>query len=147
MSHPDTIKGQKVALQLSDGATPTPAWTTVCGITTKGLQRTRATNDSVTWDCDDPDAPPITERDMASGDWTMSGSGVVSVEHLEDVEDAYDTVNDWRIVFFGTGTTITRSYTGPAIMTDLNIGAVNGEKASLSLTLSGAGTLTRNIVS
>jgi predicted secreted protein len=145
MAYPTTHKGQKVALQLGDGATPTENFTTVCGITTKGLQRTKQTTDTVVWDCTDPDADPIIERDVMAGDWTMTGSGQAVLAHLEDIEDAYDTPANWRIVFFGTGTTVVRSYTGQAIMTDLTLGAVNGERASISLTLAGSGTLTRDI--
>lgn len=141
MTYPTTVKGTKVALQLGDGASPTEAFTTVCGITTKGLQRTRAVNDAVVWDCNDPDAAPITERDMAAGDWSISGSGQAVVAELDRIEDAYETPANWRIVFFGAGTTIVRSYTGNAIMTDLNLGAVNGEKATISITLSGNGEL------
>jgi predicted secreted protein len=140
MSYPTTVRGQKVALQLGDGASP-EVFTTVCGITTKGLQRTRAVNDAVVWDCTDPDALPITEREAAAGDWSISGSGQAVVAELGRLEEAYETPANWRIVFFGTGTTVVRSYTGNAIMTDLNLGAVNGEKATISLTLSGNGAL------
>lgn len=140
MSYPTTVKGQKVALQLGDGATP-EVFTTVCGITTKGLQRTRKVNESENWDCTDPDALPLTEREASSADWSISGAGQAVVAEMDRIEAAFETPANWRIVFFGTDTTIVRSYTGNAIMTDLNLGAVNGEKASISLTLSGNGEL------
>lgn len=145
MAYPTTHKGQKVVLQLGNGATPIESFTTVCGITTKGLQRTKQTTDTVVWDCTDPDANPLIERDVLAGDWTMTGSGQAILANLEDIEDAYDAVKNWRIVFFGTGSAIVRSYTGAAIMTDLTIGAVNGERVSISLTLAGSGVLTRDI--
>jgi hypothetical protein len=141
MSYPTTIKGTKVALQLSDGGTP-PEFTTVCGINTKGLQRTRAVNDTVLYDCTDPDAIPITEREEGATDWTISGSGFAVLSELDRLEAAYATPADWRIVYFGVGTAVVRSYTGNAIMTDFTLGANNGEKGSLSLTLSGNGVLT-----
>jgi len=143
MSYPTTIKGQKIGLRLGDGADP-EVFTVVCGITSKGLQRTRAVNDAVVWDCADPDALPITEREMAAGDWTISGSGQAVAAELDRLEAAYETGANWQIVFFGTGSTVTRSYTGSAIMTDLNLGAVNGEKASISITLSGNGELVKD---
>src|SRR5689334_14787154 len=110
MAYPTTHKGQKVALQIGDGATPTEGFTTVCGITTKGLQRTTQTGDTIVWDCGDPDAPPTIERDQLSQDWSISGSGQAVLAHLDDIEAAYDTAQNWRIVFFGTGSTIVRSY-------------------------------------
>jgi hypothetical protein len=143
MSYPTTIKGQKWGLRLGDGASP-EVFTTVCGITTKGLQRTRAVNESQNWDCDDPDALPLTEREMAAGDWTISGSGQAVAAELDRLEDAFDTAANWQLVLMGTGATIVRSYTGNAIMTDLTLGAVNGEKATISLTLSGNGALAKD---
>jgi hypothetical protein len=140
MSYPTLIKGQKVVLQLGDGADP-EVFTTVCGITTKGLARTRKVNETENWDCTDPNALPLTEREASTSDWTVTGSGQAVAAELDRIEAAYNTPANWRVVFFGTGTTIVRSYTGLAIMTDLNLGAVNGEKASISLTLSGTGEL------
>lgn len=145
MAYPTTIKGQKVALQRE---TDTPGtYATVCGITTKGLQRTRQTTDTVVWDCTDPDASPIVERDILNGDWTMTGSGQAVITALDDIEEDYESgeAHNYRIVFFGTGSTVVRSYTGSTIITDLTIGAVNGERASISLTLAGSGVLTRDV--
>lgn len=146
MAYPTTIKGQKVALQRGNGADPEQFFT-VCGITTKGLQRTRQTTDTVVWDCTDPDANPLVERDILNGDWTMTGSGQAVIDALDDIEEDYDSglATNYRIVFFGSGTTVVRSYTGAAIITDLTLGAVNGERASISLTLAGSGELTRDV--
>lgn len=145
MAYPTTIKGQKVALQRGNGADP-EVFDTICGITTKGLQRTRQTTDTTVWDCTDPDANPIIERDILNGDWTMTGSGQAVVDALDDLEADYDSglATSYRIVFFGTGSTVTRSYTGAAVITDLTLGAVNGEHASVSLTLAGSGVLTKD---
>ncbi|AIT81596.1 phage tail tube protein [Novosphingobium pentaromativorans] len=143
MTYPTTIKGQRVLLQLGDGATPTEAFTTVCGITTKGLQRTRQTQDTVLWDCTDPEASPITEREILAGDWTMNGSGQAVLSVLDDLEAAYDAASNWKLNFVDSSGTTVRSYTGNAIMTDLTLGAVNGDKCSISITLSGNGVLTK----
>lgn len=140
MSYPTTVKGQKVVLQLSDGAEP-PVFTTVCGITTKGIQRTRKVNESENWDCADPDALPLTEREASTADWSLSGNGQAVLAELPRIDGAFETPSDWRMVWYGTGTTIVRTETGNAIMTDLTIGAVNGEKATISLTLQGNGEL------
>lgn len=140
MSYPTLIKGQKVAAQLSDGGSP-PVFTTICGVTTKALNRTRKVNETENWDCADPDALPLTEREASTSDWTVPISGQAVLAELDRIEAAFETPSEWRIVLFGSGTTIVRSYTGTAIMTDLNIGATNGEKATISFTLSGTGAL------
>lgn len=140
MSYPTTIKGQKIVLQLGDGASP-EVFTTVCGLNTRGLQRSRQANDAQIWDCTDPDALPIIERESGASDWTINGEGYAVATELDRIEEAFETPANWRLVFFGSGTTAVRTYRGNAIMTDLNIGATNGEKASISLTLSGNGEL------
>jgi len=140
MSYPTTVKGQKIAVQLGNGATP-EVFTTVCGVTDKGFQRTRQTSDVVVWDCTNPDAPPITESDILSGSWTISIGGQVVLAELDRLEEAYDTPDTWRIVLFSTGTTVVRSYTGTAIMTDFNITANNGSRATVAITLKGDGEL------
>lgn len=140
MSYPTTVKGQKVVLQLGNSADP-EVFTTVCGITTKGRQRTRKVNESENWDCNDPDALPLTEREASSADWTMSGSGQAVLAEMPRIDEAFETPANWRMVWYGTGTTIVRTETGNAIMTDQTLGAVNGEKQSISLTLQGNGIL------
>lgn len=140
MSYPATVKGQKVALMLGNGADP-EVFTAVCGITTKGLSRTNQTGDTTVWDCTDPDAAPVIERDILAGDWSMSGSGQAVMAELDRLEDALQTASTWQIVFYGTGTTIARKYTGSAIMTELTINAVNGARAEVSLSLVGNGPL------
>jgi len=142
MSKPVTVKGQKVALLLGDGNAP-EVFTVVCGITTKGLSRTNQTNDITIWDCTDPDAAPVIERDILAGDWSMSGSGQAVVAELDRLEDALSVSSNWRIVFYGTGTTVARSYTGNAIMTELTLNAVNGGRAEVSLSLVGNGELSQ----
>lgn len=140
MSLPVTVKGQKVALLLGNDADP-EVFAVVCGITTKGLTRTNQTSDSTLWDCTDPDAAPVIERDILAGDWSISGSGQAVVAELDRIEAAFEAPANWRIVFYGTGNTVVRSYTGNAIMTSLELGAVNGQRSTISLTLSGNGEL------
>ena len=143
MSYPTLIKGQKIALRLGDGESP-EVFTVVCGITTRGFQRTRAVNETQVWDCENPDALPLTDREEGASDWTISGSGQAVVAELDRLEAAFETPANWEIVFFGTGATVIRSYRGRAIMTDFTINGVNDEKASISLTLSGTGELVKD---
>jgi len=142
MSYPTTIKGSKIALLLGNGADP-EVFTVVCGLTTRGLTRTNQTSEATIWDCTDPDAPPIIERDILAGDWTITGSGQAVVAELDRLEAAFEQSADWKLVFYGTGTTVARTYTGSAVMTNLEIGSVNGQRGTLSLTLAGNGPLVK----
>jgi len=53
MAYTDKLKSTRVAIMMGDGATP-EVFSPMCGITTKGFQQTRATSDTVDWDCAAP---------------------------------------------------------------------------------------------
>lgn len=142
MAYTDKLKSTRVAIMMGDGATP-EVFSPMCGITTKGFQQTRATNDTVDWDCADPDATPITVRDVGATDWNISGSGLLHRPLLATVQAAFDSsdATNYRFMFDeATGDEVVDGYyQGPGIITDLNIGATNGEYVSISLTISAAG--------
>lgn len=140
----DRLKSTRVYIALGNGATP-EVFATICGITSKGLQQTRATNDTVDWDCANPDATPITVRDTGATDWSISGSGLLARNKLADLQTAFDDPNasTWRFVFDeAAGNEIVDGYyQGPALLTDLNITGENGQYLNISLTITGADAL------
>lgn len=140
----DRLKSTRVSIALGDGATP-EVFTALCGITTKGLQQTRATNDSTDWDCADPDAPPVTIRATGATDWSITGSGLLARNRLADLQEAFDNPNPvkWRFMFDeATGDTVVDGYyEGPALLTDLNVTGENGNYLQISLTITGADKL------
>jgi len=142
MAYTDKLKSTRVAIMMGNGATP-EVFSPMCGITTKGFQQTRATSDTVDWDCADPDATPITVRDVGATDWTISGSGLLHRPLLADVQEAFDSseATNYRFMFDEvTGSEVIDGfYEGPGIITDLNITGTNGEYVQVSLTISAAG--------
>lgn len=143
MAYTDKLKSTRVAIMMGNGATPTEVFAPMCGITTKGFQQTRATSDTVDWDCADPDASPITVRDVGASDWTISGSGLLHRPLLADVQEAFDSAGptNFRFMFDeATGAEVIDGYyAGPGIITDFNITGTNGEYLAVSLTISAAG--------
>lgn len=143
MAYSDKVKSTRVYIYRGDGADP-EVFLPMCGLTTKGFQQTRATSDTVDWDCDDPDAPPITVRDAGATDWTITGSGLLHRPLLPLVQADFDETDpsNYRFAFndAGTaGTPIDGYYQGPGFITDLNIGAANGEYVNIDITISAAG--------
>lgn len=142
MAYTDKLRSTRVAIMMGNGATP-EVFSPMCGITTKGFQQTRATSDTVDWDCADPDATPITVRDVGATDWTISGSGLLHRPLLADVQAAFDSseATNYRFMFDEPtgGEVIDGYYQGPGIITDLNITGANGEYVQVSLTISAAG--------
>lgn len=143
MAYTDKVKSTKVTIARGDGENP-EVFTTMCGLTTKGFQQTRATNDVTDWDCADADAAPIIVRDAGATDWSITGSGLLHRPLLELVQADYDSTDptNYRFVFddgADSGEPIDGYYEGPAFITDLTIGAANGEFVNISITLSAAG--------
>lgn len=145
MAYTDKLKSTRVAIMMGNGASP-EVFAPMCGITTKGFQQTRATSDTVDWDCADPDATPITVRDVGATDWTISGSGLLHRPLLADVQEAFDSADatNYRFMFDEpTGSEVIDGYyQGPGIITDLNITGTNGEYVQISITISAAGAKT-----
>lgn len=143
MAYTDKLKSTRVYIAMGDGGTPTETYNNLCGFNTKGFQQTRATNDTVDWDCADPDATPITVRDVGATDWTISGSGLLHRPLLADVQAAFDSSDptNFRFVFDEPtgGEVIDGYYQGPGIITDLNVTGNNGEYVQISITISAAG--------
>lgn len=78
MAKPVTLSASKLSIWLGDGASP-EQFVAPCGLTTRGITFNAASNDSVIPDCDDPDLPAWIERNIASLEASVSGSGVLSV--------------------------------------------------------------------
>lgn len=144
MAFTDKLKGTRLVLAMGDGATP-EVFSPMCGISQKGLQQTRQTSDTTDWDCADPDATPITIRDINQSDWSVSGSGLMHRPLVPLVQAAFDTTDpvNFRVVFDEKSgdEVIDGYYQGPGVITDFSITGNNGEYAQVSITIQGAGKL------
>lgn len=145
MAYTDKLKGTRALITIGDGATP-EVFTTLCGISTKGFQQTRQTSDTTDWDCADPDAIPITVRDVNQSDWSISGSGLLHRPLLATLQAAFDTTTPTNFRFHfdeASGDEVVNGYyQGPGIVTDLNVTGTNGEYIQISITISAAGAKT-----
>lgn len=93
MTRPTTASAAKLLLLVGDGASP-EVFTSPCGLTSRGINFSKETNDVTVPDCDDPDAPAWTERVARALSSTVSGSGILAMEALPA----------WREFFFSTAT-------------------------------------------
>lgn len=142
MALTNKLKSTRVFIAIGDGASP-ELFTNLCGFNSKGFQQTRATSDTVDWDCADPDATPVTVRDVGATDWSISGSGLLHRPLLATLQAAFEdtTPTNFRFVFDeATGSEVIDGYyAGPGIVTDLNVTGTNGEFVQISITISAAG--------
>ncbi|QKC99178.1 phage tail protein [Mesorhizobium sp. NZP2298] len=142
MAQASTIKGGKIRIMLSDGASPA-VYTAPCGLTQRGLTLTKALNEVTIPDCDDPDAVAWLGRDAASLSMSISGQGVLASESIEAWMDAAESVDsiDAKVEIEFPATTYT--YTGKMHVESLEIGANNGERATITISMQSDGEMVR----
>lgn len=144
MAKPVTMKPGTMRVLIGDGESP-EVFAAPCGFTSKAFNRTKNLNEVSVPDCDDPDAAIVLEREVVSIDWNVSGEGVLPA-------DAFDTWDEWfestaeknvRIEFAAAdGGALT--YTGPAHLATLQIGAQQGNRISINVSIQGSGALVRS---
>jgi len=144
LAKPTTLSAAKLLILLGDGATPTEAFTAPCGLTTKGINFSAASNDITVPDCDDPDAAAWSERVISALSGTVSGSGVLAMESLET----------WREFFFSgvsknarvkIDTTLANNggyFEGKFICTTFNLTGEIGNKIQVEIELQNDGEIT-----
>ncbi|MFC7399590.1 phage tail tube protein [Chelatococcus sp. GCM10030263] len=143
MAKPTTLSAAKLLVMLGDGATPTEAFTAPCGLTTKGISLSAASNDITVPDCDDPDAASWSERVISALSGTVSGSGVLAMESFET----------WRDYFFSGAsknarvkidTTLANNggyFEGKFILTTFNVTGELGNKIQVEIELQNDGEI------
>lgn len=140
MAYTATVKGQHVIIQMGDGA-GTEIFTTICGVTEKGLQQTANVSETTTWDCADVNAAPQTTRDVLSLDWSITLSGQIDSAGYASLQTAYRTAAGKNFRFVFKDTVINKYMQGNGIVTEFTSTGTNGEKATFSMTITGNGAM------
>jgi len=141
MAKPTTVSAAKLLILIGDGADP-EVFAAPCGLTSRGINFSKETNDTQVPDCADPDAPQWVERVTTALSGTVSGSGVLAREAL----------TTWRTFFFSTeskncriridGGTGWGHWEGKFHCTTFNVTGENGEKVGVEIELQNDGEIT-----
>lgn len=141
MTRPVTIRGSKFLIQLGDGGSP-ESFTAPCALATKGINFSAQSNDFDVPDCDDPDAPTWTERVVSALSGNVTGSGTLALENI-------DTWKDWFLSGLAKNIRVqidNATYGGyfalSAILTSFQIGANQGELATIEVEIQSNGQIT-----
>lgn len=145
MAQPVTIKPGKVRILLGDGASP-EVFTAPCGFTDKSFSRVKSLNEVSIPDCDDPDAPIVLARDVASISWSFTGQGVLAAESVATWDAFYDSITskNVRIEMEFPSPTGTITYTGAAHLESFEVAAAQGSRVTVNVSLQSDGELTRS---
>lgn len=143
MAQPKTLKFGLFKVYLGDGADP-EAFSAPCGFTQKALSLSAQTNDQQIPDCDDPDAPFWTSREVNSLSASVSGSGLIAMEDYERWRNAFlaaETVSV-RVELDESAANGGGYWQGKAIVTSLQHTANLGNKSELAVSLESDGAWT-----
>lgn len=140
MAQPSTRAGYQVALYLgSDVAVP--VYTFVCGIDTTELSLERGVIERAIRDCSTPFAAPTMKRAPGMKMGTVSGSGLLANEFINDLNAAYAASSSryWRVSVENGP-----SWTGKFVMASLSVSANADGQAytEVSISLQSDGELT-----
>jgi hypothetical protein len=145
MARPTTLPFGAGAIYVEDEAVP-GTFTKVCGFTEITFSVDKDLNDTVTPDCDNPDAPAWIERDVVSQSAPFSASGVLAKEAWPLVKSALLSTEsrNVRIVISDLGTggaTPNERISGKYHMT-AEISGERGSKFNIAITGESDGEVT-----
>jgi len=124
-------------IEIGDGATPTEAFTFICGLTSKGIDMSSDVVTSEVPDCFSEDLPSWQEKDVKSITATLSGSGMWTAQ-------AHETLLQWwltaakknvKVSWMLAATGDVKTMTGPAVLTKLGQTVAKGERLSADISI------------
>lgn len=141
MTQPTTIKGGKVRVLLDPAGSG--SYAAPCGFTSKSVTFSKGLEETNIPDCDDPDAVDWVGRDATSLSISVSGEGVLAYESQDTWLDAWENVESVaaKIEIEFTASTIT--YTGNMHVESLEMGAPNGRRVTLNVSIQSDGEMVR----
>ena len=142
MAKPTTTRGGKIRVMLGNDASP-QVFSAPCGLSQRSITLSKGLNEIQIPSCDNPDEVTGTGRDASSLSIAISGEGVLAAESIATWVDAWEDVEsvDVRVeVEFPVTTYI---WTGKMHVETLEIGANNGERATISVSMQSDGEMVR----
>lgn len=142
MAQPITARFGKFRILLGDDADPI-VYTAPCGFTSKSMTLNKSLSEVSLPDCADPDAPIVLGRDVESISTSISGEGVLAASAVETWLDAYESTESVPVkveIEFSTGVV---TWTGAMHIESLELGAEQGGRVTINVSMQSDGALTR----
>lgn len=136
MAQVETFNGSKILVKIGDGGSP-ETFAHPCLInTSRSVQGSVTTVDSVVPDCSDPDAPAWIEREKDSISYTISGEGLMNRADIGDYLAWLKSADPKNVqVVIADGLSGAQVLSGAFHLTEFQISGTRKEKATCSITL------------
>lgn len=142
MAPPVTARFGKFRVLLGDDADPI-VYAAPCGFTSKSLTLGKSLSEVSLPDCLDPDKPIVLGRDVESISASVSGEGVLAASAVVTWLEAYESTESVPVkieIEFSTGIV---TWTGAMHLESLELGAEQGGRVTISVSLQSDGELVR----
>lgn len=142
MAPPVTARFGKFRVLLGDDADPI-VYAAPCGFTSKSLTLGKSLSEVSLPDCLDPDKPIVLGRDVESISASVSGEGVLAASAVVTWLEAYESAESVPVkieIEFSTGIV---TWTGAMHLESLELGAEQGGRVTISVSLQSDGELVR----
>ncbi|PDS67964.1 phage tail tube protein [Rhizobium phaseoli] len=142
MATPVTARFGKFRVLIGSGSGPI-VYAAPCGFTSKSLSLTKSLSEVSLPDCDEPDAPIVLGRDVESISASVSGDGVLAAAAVTTWLDAYESTESIPVkieIEFSSGTV---TWTGNMHVESLELGAEQGGRVTLNVSMQSDGALVR----
>jgi hypothetical protein len=142
MAQATTVRGGKVRILLGEGTSPI-VYTAPCGFTSRSITFNKGLEEVNIPDCDDPDKIDWIGRDATSLSITVSGEGVLAYESTDTWDEAFLSLDSVpaRIEIEWPAKTVI--WTGNLHIESLEVGATNGQRATLNVSMQSDGEFVR----
>ncbi|WP_028029891.1 phage major tail protein, TP901-1 family [Gemmobacter nectariphilus] len=134
-------KGRLLLIKIGDGATPTEAFTTLCGLRSKTLTINNSEIDVTTADCADPGGALWTEVLGGTKRVSVSGNGYFKDEaseaRMNTVAMSADPIANFQVIVPDFGT-----FAGAFLLSSAEYGGEQEDGVTYSLSLASSGTVT-----
>lgn len=138
MANTKTMPGQKLLIQIGDGATPVESFAHDCLINAeRGIQMQSETNESIVIDCDAPDNPGWKETFKDGLSVSVSGGGNLHTASLKTFFNWLnsDLAKNVRVKFDVTGALGGGYISVPMKLTQFNVTGTRQNNATADITL------------
>lgn len=145
MAQPTTARPGAFIISLESADSP-GVFVAPCGFTSKAFRWTRSLDEVTIPDCDDPDAPYWISRDVSNLSCSVSGEGVLAAEAIPTWMDVLDTIDSVNVQVEITYTTGVLTVTGAMQLESLEVGAQQGQRVSINVSMQSDGEMTTTFV-
>jgi hypothetical protein len=137
MAKPTTARPGAFIISLWNGS----AFTAPCGFTSKSFRWNRSLAEVNIPDCDDPDAAAWVGRDVESLSASVNGDGILAAEAIPTWMNVLNTIDAVQVQIEITYTTGVLTVTGDMQLTTLEVGAQQGQKVNISVSMDSDGEM------